>query len=80
MKILAYLTDQVQFREHSSNEKSKEDFKLSIISVNQAARLYVMVVLFKLLFDFEYGRKLRHAITPNLLEIIFKILEYLLSS
>ena len=31
MKILAYLTDQVQFKEHSSNKNSKEDFRLSII-------------------------------------------------
>ena len=31
MKLLAYLTDRVQFKEHSSNKKNKEDFKLSII-------------------------------------------------
>ena len=39
---MAYLTDQVQFKEHLSNKNSKEDFRLSIIKVNQAARLYVI--------------------------------------
>ena len=38
---------------------------------------HVNVVLFKLLFDFEYSQKLRHAITPILLEIKFKIFKYL---